>query len=179
MTWIRGYTESDVRQQARALTGFRNDWRSGVGNVNFRYDAARHDTRMKTVFRKRGAFTWKDAVRLSVTDPDRPQFFIRKLWSSFVAGELDAPTQRSLEQLYVRSGHDVRPVVAAILKHPALYGGGRIVKPAGVYTPGLLRRIGRPIDTTSGSWIGSVSRAEVFFPPEVPGWGGTRLAATP
>ena len=34
----RGYTETDVREQARALTGFRNDWRKGVGDVNFRYD---------------------------------------------------------------------------------------------------------------------------------------------
>src|SRR5690242_714108 len=66
----RGYTELDVRQQARALTGFRNDWRDGVGSVNFRYDPRRHDTGVKTIFRKRGAFNWKDSVRLAVTHPD-------------------------------------------------------------------------------------------------------------
>src|SRR6476646_1129556 len=63
----RGYTESDIRQQARALTGFRNDWRSGVGNVNFRYDPKAHDNGVKTIFKHRGAFTWKDSVRLAVT----------------------------------------------------------------------------------------------------------------
>src|SRR5919204_862581 len=39
----RGYGESDVRNQARALTGWRNDWQRGVGATNFRYDASRHD----------------------------------------------------------------------------------------------------------------------------------------
>jgi uncharacterized protein (DUF1800 family) len=174
----RGYTESDVRQQARALTGFRNDWRSGAGNVNFRYDPGRHDTGTKTIFRKRGAFTWEDAVRLSVTHPDHPDFFARKLWSYFVAGEPDAATQRALAALYVRSRHEVRPVVSAILKHPALYDGGRIVKPAVVYTAGLLRRIGRPIDTTSWSWIGSMSGQMLFYPPNVAGWDDTRWLDT-
>ena len=32
----RGYGEADVRQQARALTGFVNDWKRGRGDVNFR-----------------------------------------------------------------------------------------------------------------------------------------------
>ncbi len=174
----RGYTESDVRQQARALTGFRNDWRSGAGNVNFRYDPERHDTGMKTIFRKRGAFAWKDAVRLSVTHPDHADFFVRKLWSYFVAGEPDAATRRALAALYVRSRHEVRPVVSAILKHPALYDGGRMVKPAVVYTAGLLRRIGRPIDTTSWSWIGSMSGQMLFYPPNVAGWDDTRWLDT-
>jgi uncharacterized protein (DUF1800 family) len=80
----RGYTESDVRQQARALTGFSNDWKDGVGPVDFRYDPERHDTGVKTIFKKRGAFDWKDAVRLAVTHPAHPTFFVRKLWSYFV-----------------------------------------------------------------------------------------------
>jgi len=174
----RGYVESDVREQARALTGFRNDWKQGAGNVNFRYDATRHDTGVKTIFRKRGAFTWKDAVRLSVTHPDHPSFFVRKLWSYFIAAAPDAATQRSLERLYVSSGRKVKPVVTAILKHPALYEGGRLVKPPAVYTAGLLRRIGRPIDTTSWSWIGAMAGQQLFYPPNVAGWDDSRWLDT-
>jgi uncharacterized protein (DUF1800 family) len=174
----RGYTESDVRQQARALTGFRNDWKPGAGSVNFRYDPARHDPGMKTIFHKRGAFTWKDAVRLSVTHPDHPSFFVRKLWSYFIAGDPDPSTQCVLERLYVSSGHEVRPVVTAILKHPQLFDGGRLVKPPVVYTAGLLRRIGRPIDTTSWSWIGSMAGQQLFYPPNVAGWDDTRWLDT-
>ena len=174
----RGYTEADVRQQARALTGFRNDWRQGVGSVNFRYDPQRHDTGVKTIFRRRGAFTWKDSVRLAIAQPAHPSFFVDKLWSYFVAGAPDAATQRTLAELYVSSGHAVRPVVAAILKHPALYDGGRLVKSPAVYTAGLLRRIGRPIDTTSWSWIGSMAGQQLFYPPNVAGWDDTRWLDT-
>jgi uncharacterized protein (DUF1800 family) len=174
----RGYAESDVREQARALTGFRNDWKQGAGNVNFRYDPARHDAGVKTIFRKRGAFTWKDAVRLSVAHPDHPSFFVRKLWSYFIAVAPDDATQRSLERLYVSSDHRVKPVVTAILKHPSLYEGGRLVKPPAVYTAGLLRRIGRPIDTTSWSWIGAMAGQQLFYPPSVAGWDDTRWLDT-
>jgi uncharacterized protein (DUF1800 family) len=174
----RGYTEQDVRQQARALTGFRNDWREGVGSVNFRYDPRYHDTGAKTIFRKRGPFTWKDSVRLAVSHPDHASFFVRKLWSYLVAGNPDAGTQRALEHLYVSSGRQGRPVVTAILKHPQLYDGGRLVKPPVVYTAGLLRRIGRPIDTTSWSWIGEMSGQMLFYPPNVAGWDDSRWLDT-
>ncbi len=65
----RGYTERDVREQARALTGFRNDWREGVGPTRFRFDRERHDVGSKRVFGRRGRFDWRDAVRLCVTHP--------------------------------------------------------------------------------------------------------------
>jgi uncharacterized protein (DUF1800 family) len=72
----------------------------------------------------------------------------------------------------------VKPVVAAILRHPALYEGPRLVKSPAVYTAGLLRRIGRPIDTTSWAWIGSMAGQQLFYPPNVAGWDDTRWLDT-
>ncbi len=119
----RGYTEADVRENARALTGFRNDWKRGVGSVNFRYDASEHDGTMKTIFKRRGAFNWKDSVRLATSHPSHASFFVQKLWSYFVPTPIDAATQRGLEHVYVASGRQIKPVVTAILKHPALHEG--------------------------------------------------------
>ena len=48
----RGYTETDVRQNALALTGFRNDWKRNIGLTNFRYDPKYHDPGAKTIFKK-------------------------------------------------------------------------------------------------------------------------------
>jgi uncharacterized protein (DUF1800 family) len=174
----RGYTENDVREQARALTGFRNDWRSGVGSVNFRYDPKAHDSGLKTIFKHRGAYTWKDSTRLAVSNPNHPGFFVRKLWSYFIPGTPDAATQRALEHLYVSSGYAVKPVVTAILKHPALFTGGRLVKSPAVYTAGLLRRLGRGIDTTAWAWLGSMAGQQLFYPPNVAGWDDTRWLDT-
>ncbi len=173
-----GYTESDVRQQARALTGFNNDWKDGAGPVNFRYEADRHDTGTKTIFKKRGAFNWKDSVRLVVTHPAHPAFFVRKLWSYFVPTMPDEATQRALEQIYVGNDRRVKPVVAAILKHPTLYEGPRMVKSPVVYNAGLLRRLGRGIDTTSWVWLGEMAGQRLFEPPNVAGWDDSRWLDT-
>jgi len=64
-----GYTEDDVREQARALTGWRNDWQDGLGDVNFRYDPTRHDNGIKVVFGKSGNFGWEGACRLCLQHP--------------------------------------------------------------------------------------------------------------
>ena len=49
-----GYTERDVREQARALTGWTSTWKRGKGQTNFRFDPKRHDPGTKTVFGKQG-----------------------------------------------------------------------------------------------------------------------------
>ena len=174
----RGYSELDVRAQARALTGFRNDWKSGIGPTNFRYDPRNHDPGAKTIFKHTGAYTWRDSVRLAVSHPDHSSFFVNKLWSYFIAGTPDAATERALQQLYVSSGHQIRPVVTAILKHPALYDGGRLTKSPAVYTAGLLRRIGRGIDTTAWVWLDEMAGQQLFYPPNVAGWDDTRWLDT-
>ena len=48
------YTETDVRELARSLTGWRADWSSAEGLHDFRYDAGRWDSGNKTVFGKHG-----------------------------------------------------------------------------------------------------------------------------
>jgi hypothetical protein len=174
----RGYTERDVRQQARALTGFRNSWDQNLGPVKFRYDPSYHDPGRKTIFHHTGRFTWKDSCRLCVTHPDHASFFVLKLWSYFVPETPDHATQKALERLYKRSKYEVRPVVAAILRHPALYRGPRLVKPPVVYNAGLLRRIRRGIDTTAWTWLDSMAGQQLFYPPNVGGWDDTRWLDT-
>ncbi len=173
----RGYSERDVREQARALTGFDNDWRRGVGPHNFRFERDRHDSGTKRIFGKSGDFDWQDAVRMCLRHPNHPSFFVEKLWGYFVPTELDGPTRRSLEQLY-RQDLQIRPVVEAILRHPALYTGPRMVKPPAVYTAGLLRGIGRGIDTTSWAWISEMAGQRLFLPPNVAGWDDARWLDT-
>ena len=48
----RGYTEGDVRQMARALTGWRADWRDGAGLVDFRFDRELHDRKAEADLRQ-------------------------------------------------------------------------------------------------------------------------------
>jgi uncharacterized protein (DUF1800 family) len=169
-----GYTEDDVRAQARALTGFRNDWDEGVGPHNFRFDREYHDAGVKRMLGKRGRFDWRDSCRLCLTHRAHPSFFVTKLWSYFIPTPPSPRTQRALARLYVQGRHAVRPVVEAILLHPRLYEGPRMVKPPVVYTAGLLRGSSRGVDTDSWSWIGHLMGQKLFHPPNVAGWDDAR-----
>ena len=72
----RGYTENDVREQARALTGFRDEWDENLGPINFHFDAEYHDGGMKRILGKRG--TVRLARRLpAVPHPPEPSLLLR------------------------------------------------------------------------------------------------------
>jgi uncharacterized protein (DUF1800 family) len=173
-----GYGEDDVREQARSLTGFRNDWRKGQGPVDFRYDPSLHDDGVKRVFGASGRFNWQDACRLCVRHPAHAGYFVRRLWSYFVPTPPDGATEQALARIYTGGGRQLVPVLEAILKHPALYEGPRMVKPPVVQVAGMLRATGRGVDTDAWAWIGSVSGQQLFYPPNVAGWDDTRWLDT-
>ena len=167
----RGYNERDVREMARALTGFRYTWSEGIGPHGFRRDRESEDRGVKRIHGKRGRFDWQDAVQLSVRHRMHPSFMVEKLWSYFIPTPPPARTARALARLYVRSGRRVRPVLEAILKHPHLYDPGRrMVKPPVVQAAGMLRAVGRGVDTTAWSWLCDQAGQMLFLPPNVAGW---------
>jgi len=172
------YTETDVREMARALTGWRADWTQSSGLQNFRFDPTRHDSTNKTVFGQTGNWNWEDAVRLCVTHPMHASFFVSKLWSYFVPAPPSESTLASLQGLYAASDYSIRAVVEAILQHPDFLQGPELVTPPVVYNAGLLRAIGRPIDTTAWAWLCSGAGQQLFYPPNVSGWDFTRWLDT-
>jgi hypothetical protein len=168
-----GYDEIDVREQARALTGWTADWLNGSGWVKFHFDGAEHDSFEKYIFHQVGEFGWKDSVRLCVTHPLHPAYFVSRMWSNFIPVPPDPLSAKLLEQLYVTSGFQIRDVVAAILRHPLLYEGPRMVKSPVVYTAGLLRTRGMRVETNAWVWLDAAAGQQLFYPPNVMGWNST------
>jgi uncharacterized protein (DUF1800 family) len=172
------YTEDDVREMARVLTGWTAEWSSSEGLHEFRYAPSRHDDGEKTVFGQTGNWDWEDAVRLCVTHPLHASFFVTKLWGYFISVAPDEATLASLQGLYVGSGYSIQAVVEAILQHPDFYEGPELVTPPVVYNAGLLRAIGRYIDTTAWTWLSAQAGQQLFYPPNVSGWDFTRWLDT-
>jgi hypothetical protein len=170
----RGYSENDVREQARALTGFRDEWDDNIGPHNFHFDVEYHDKGVKRILGKRGRFDWRDSCRLCLTHRSHPSFFVKKLWSYFIPTPPGKHTQRQLGRMYVQGNYAVRPLIEAILLHPNLHDGPRMVKPPVVYVAGLLRGMGRGVDTDAWTWIGHLMGQQLFHPPNVAGWDDTR-----
>jgi uncharacterized protein (DUF1800 family) len=169
------YTETDVREQARALTG----WQGSVVNrqsTGFAFNPARHDAGSKTIFGKTGTYSWEDSCQLCLDNPAHPSFFVGKLWSYFVPTPIDGATSQALQERY--AGRSVRPVVESILLHPAFYEGPRMTLPPVVFNAGLLRMHGRFIDTSTWWTLGQQAGQQLFYPPDVGGWDDTRWLDT-
>jgi len=172
------YTEQDVRQLARALTGFDFEWSDELGMYDFRYVPARHDDGSKTIFGQTGAWTWEQGVAMCVHHPMHPSFFVNKLWSYFIPTPPSTSDRQALESLYSSSDYQVRPVLEAILLHPDLHAGARMVKPPVVFLAGLLRMLQRGVDGEYWIWYSEGAGQRLFYPPDVSGWDDSRWLDT-
>jgi uncharacterized protein (DUF1800 family) len=167
-----GYTERDVREAARALTGFRTKW-GDSGPPAIRYDASMHDGGVKTLLGRRGRLGVDDVLDLVTAHPRHAPFLAAKLWSFFVATPPSAATVRRLAGVYRRSGLAVKPLVRAILEHPALYYGldaPDMVKWPAVYVAGAMRTTGTYVTRSYPTWLMQQMGQELFHPPSVAGW---------
>ena len=162
-----GYTETDVREAARALTGFTSN-----GAV-FGYNPARHDDGVKVIFGRSGRFGPADVVDLAIDNPRHAPFICGKIWRYFTARPCPPATLRRMVSAYRRSGTGLRPVLRIVLTHPALYAGlsePDQVKPPVVYLAGMLRKAGLPVNFEDWwSLLTDMGQAP-FYPPNVNGW---------
>lgn len=173
-----GYTETDVREQARALTGWTNDWDEDLGSVNFHFDPELHDDGVKRIFGKSGNYDWRDSCSLCIEHPAHAGYFVTKLWSYFVPKPPSKKTLRDLKKLYRKRKYAIRPVVEAILLHPEFHTGPRMVKPPIVQIAGMLRGRQSGITTDAWTWIADDAGQRLFRPPNVSGWDETRWLDT-
>jgi uncharacterized protein (DUF1800 family) len=168
-----GYTETDVREAARALTGYVEGREVGGVLQSVRFDPTRHDDGVKTIFGHKGRWGPKAVLKLCVNHHAHPELLVRKLWSYFVDAPLDARTRVRLQTLYVHSGHQLKPVVRAILDHPKLYAdldAPSMVKAPVVAVAGMLRAAGAGVRNDDWVWIMSGMGQQLFSPPSVAGW---------
>lgn len=167
-----GYTEEDIREAARALTGFVGVYENGRLK-DVRWDEARWDPGPKTIFGKTGAWRWDDVLRLCLEHPAHPGFLVEKLWSFFVPTPIAASTRSKLARSYARSGRRIAPLVRRILDHPHLYADldhpGQVKWPV-VYLAGQLRATGAAVNRRAWTYHLAGMGQALFSPPSVAGW---------
>jgi uncharacterized protein (DUF1800 family) len=167
-----GYTERDVREAARALTGFRSKW-AGGDLKHIRFDPEAHDRGVKRIFGRRGRFGPDGVLDLVVAHPRHAPFLVGKLWEFFVGEPADRKTAAALARTYRASGRRIKPVVERILRHPALYSRldePRMVKSPLVYVAGTLRGAGVGVRIDDYGWLLGQMGQMPFEPPSVAGW---------
>ncbi len=171
------YTEKDVREAARAFTGWRTD---GVGFV---FDPRLHDGGAKTVLGQTGPWDGGDIVRIVLVQPAAARFLVRKLYRLFI-GEQDSPPDALLEPLcaaFRRSDYDIAELIRTILASRHFYSAHsfrRRIKDPLEFVLGAVRAVFRPSspDEALAQQV-LIGRLEamglrLFAPPSVKGWPG-------
>jgi uncharacterized protein (DUF1800 family) len=109
---IGHYTETDIREAARAFTGYEIDGGKGVLNPR------QHDDGEKAVLGKKGKWKADDVVKICLDQPACPRFIVRKLYR-FLVNESSSPGPGLIDPLadqYRKSGFDTAKLVETILR---------------------------------------------------------------
>jgi uncharacterized protein (DUF1800 family) len=168
-----GYTETDVKEAARAFTGWRYD--RDAGTFDFNPDA--HDDGVKTFLGETGPFNGDDIIDILVRQPATAKFLCTKLFRFFVHDDPTPAEIAPFTQVYFASGYDMRAVVGAMLKSPVFYSDQAVytkIKSPTEYVVTTLRTLDVPLAVANNAMpVSNSLRAmgqDLFNPPNVKGW---------
>jgi uncharacterized protein (DUF1800 family) len=179
---IGHYDETDVREGARALTGWRIDQKQKVAVL----DPRRHDGRAKTILGRTGAFDADGFADLLLAQPANAEFLAARLWLRYASVDPMAADVRDRLAAAYRPDRDVNAVLRALLTDPAFARTpGQLVKQPVEWAVGAMRQLGiRPgalADQQQRQLIQGLDQmGQVpLAPPSVGGWpSGTAWLST-
>ena len=165
-----GYTETDVKEGARAFTG----WYYDQNDQSFVFDPNKHDDGAKTFLGQTGRLNGDDILDIVAAHPSTGRFLTTKLYKFFVHSDPTPAEIDSLATTYYQSGYEIRPVVAQILRSAAFYAPEtrycKMKSPA-EYMAISMRTLDIPM-TAIADPAGTIRSfgQDLFNPPNVKGW---------
>lgn len=180
---IGHYSEADVKEGARALTGW--TYQGGRGNKQFAdpqtftFNPKQHDGGSKTYLGQTGDFGGDDIVRLSAGHPATAERVALKLWRSFVSDAPDAAGQARLTETYRQHGGDLKAVIQDLLSSQEFYAArSSIIRSPAEFVVGALRSSNHS-DISEKTYLNLSSTLarlgqQLLHPPTVKGWDGGR-----
>ena len=167
------YTETDVKEAARAFTGWGYD-----GQDNFRFREREHDAGPKTFLGRTGNLTGEDVLKRILEQPTAATFLTTKIYRFFVN---DVPNPAHIEPLaaaFRKSGYDIADLMERLFSADWFYepaNMGTHIKSPVELLAGIRRTLNVKID--NGQLLLGYQKAlgqTLFQPPNVAGWPGGR-----
>ncbi|GAB3828841.1 DUF1800 domain-containing protein [Hymenobacter jeollabukensis] len=167
------YSEQDVKEAARAFTGWGFD-----GQGQFQFRAKQHDDGPKTFLGQTGSFGGEDVLRLLTERRETALFLTTKLYRFFVNDQPNAQHIGPLAEAFYQSGYDIQDLVERMFSADWFYDaanvGTRIKSPVELLV-GLQRQAGlAPADGQKLVFWQKALGQTLFQPPNVAGWPGGR-----
>jgi uncharacterized protein (DUF1800 family) len=167
-----GYTERDVREAARALTGYILEYNlEPLGPRNrLRWIPELHDASPKTILGTTGPFTPHDLVDLLLAHPAASRHLARRLAQTFVMPNPSSAYVERIAAVLRTNGWEMKPALVEIFTSGEFAASrGTIVKSPAEFAVALLRALDRTEYGQANYWMQRAGQI-LFAPPNVGGW---------
>jgi hypothetical protein len=175
---VGNYSERDVREAARAFTGWTNDV------LTFKLDAAQHDDGVKTFLGKTGPLGGEEIIDVILAQPPTAEFVAAKLYRFFVREEMAPATRQALGRTFRESKYQIKPLMKRVLLSRDFYSepstATQIKSPVHLVVS-TYKKLGLtevPTIPDFGRMTSGLGQS-LFDPPNVAGWAGGRTWITP
>ena len=172
------YTEKDIREAARAFTGW------NYVDTKFVVNSDQHDDGEKTFLGQTGRFDGVDVINIIMKQPATADFIAGKVYRFFVRQQLSPELQKQLGTILRDGNYEIRPLLEKIFLSRDFYSpasvGTQIKSPVELVVStyrklGLKSIPGVPDFNLATSALGQ----QLFSPPTVAGWAGGQSWITP
>ncbi len=168
------YTEQDIKESARAFTGYR------INPMTMSYFFARRnfDDSEKTFMGRKGPFTGDDVVDIIVAQPQSSEYIVKKLWKFFASDKPNDYTVKVLAQTFRDSGYNIAATMKEMFLSDEFYAPATMrsqVKSPIQWLVQTSRVLEAPLPSMNSLENSMAQMGQVLFrPPNVKGWDGGR-----
>lgn len=166
------YTEDDIKNSARAFTGWSSD------GMAFEFKVTNHDPGTKTFLGRTGNFDGWDIINILFEQPALGTFICGKLYKYFASEEVDSAVVEALAETFRAGNYELKPVLRQLFLAEAFYSpkimGTQIKSPAQLVVK-LAHDLS--LDTVPPSAMVQATATlgqDILHPPNVKGWDGNR-----
>jgi len=175
---VGNYSEKDVREGARAFTGWYFD------NLAFKVDAAKHDDAPKTFLGRTGNFDGVDAINIIFEQPVTAEYLAGKIYRFLVREDLSPDLRQKLGAVLRDNHYELKPLLAVICSSRDFYSAasyGAHIKGPVEHLVAMMKHLGAedlpgvPDFNQSTIAMGQ----HLLNPPSVAGWAGGKAWIAP
>jgi hypothetical protein len=175
---VGNYTETDIREGARAFTGW------NYVDTEFVINELQHDDGIKTFLGRTGNFTGIDVIDIIMEQPVTAEYIANKIYRFFVRDDPDPGLQKALGNTLRDADYEIAVLLETIFRSKDFYSASSVgthIKSPVELAVSTYRKLG--LDYVPGvpdfnQATGALGQT-LFRPPTVAGWAGGRSWITP
>jgi len=165
------YTEKDIKEVSRTLTGYGIDYK-----YDFEFKKQIHDDGEKNIFGNKGNYDAHQMIDIVLQQDATAEFIVKKLWKSFIGERYEENEVKRLAKIFRKNNYELKPLLRALFISPSFTDPsikGKMIKSPVDFVVGTLRSLNNTdLDRRVAYLYIRKLGEDLFDPPNVKGWPG-------